>query len=238
MTSLSARLEEILGHRFRDPHVLAEAFLHDSFLHENPEPPLHSNERLEFLGDAWLDYAVADELYRRFPEAPEGVLTKFRAVVVQRSTLAGVAARLGLAEFMQMGHGEDRTGGRQRASNLAGLYEAVVGALLVDGGEAPAKAFVLRTLGETLTDLEAGAFPQDHKSALQEYCQARRWGAPDYRVTSTQGPPHAREFMVDVVLEGEVAGRGHGPSRQQAEKEAARAALATLQGSRDGAGPP
>ena len=216
-------LERLLEHRFRDRQVLDEAFLHDSFLHENPDPSLRSNERLEFLGDAWLGYAVASELFRRFPEAPEGTLTKLRAAAVQRSTLARVAGDLGLGEFMQMGQGEVRTGGRQRASILAGLYEAVVGALLVDGGEEVARAFVLRTLGPVLDDLDGVA--RDFKSELQEYCQAQRWAAPDYRVTATEGPPHARRFSVEVVIDGEVRGRGSGTSRREAEKQAAGEAL-------------
>ena len=219
-------LEGLLGHRFRDRSLLEQAFVHDSYLHENRNAATASNERLEFLGDAWLDYIVAEELFRRFPEAPEGELTKMRAVAVQTPSLAKVARELKLAEHLSLGRGEDQTGGRERASNLAGLYEALVGALLVDGGEKPARKFILRTLGDHLEKGPAGA--TDFKSALQEYCQARRWEAPSYRVVSTDGPVHARHFTVEVAVRDEVHGRGEGSNRREAEKEAAREALERL----------
>jgi ribonuclease III len=219
-------LEGLLGHRFRDRSLLEQAFVHDSYLHENRDTATASNERLEFLGDAWLDYVVAEELFRRFPEAPEGELTKMRAVAVQTPALAEVARTLKLADHLSLGRGEDQTGGRDRASNLAGLYEAVVGALLTDGGERPARKFVLRTLGEHLKRGPAGS--TDFKSALQEYCQARRWEAPSYRLVSSEGPPHARHFTVEVSVRDEVQGWGEGSNRREAEKEAARQALDRL----------
>lgn len=219
-------LEGLLGHRFRDRSLLEQAFIHDSYLHENPQAVKASNERLEFLGDAWLDYVVAEELFRRFPEAREGELTKMRAVAVQTAALADVARELKLAEHLSLGRGEDRTGGRNRASNLAALFEAVVGALLVDGGEKAARKFILRSLKDHLQKGPAGS--TDFKSALQEYCQARRWESPFYRVVSADGPAHSRHFTVDVVVQGEVRGRGQGSNRREAEKAAARKALEWL----------
>lgn len=226
MSEKLGALEGLLGHRFRDRSLLEQAFIHDSFLHENPQSAKASNERLEFLGDAWLDYVVAEELFRRFPDAPEGELTKMRAVAVQTPALAKVAKELNLAQHLSLGRGEDQTGGRHRASNLAGLYEAVVGALLVDGGEKPARKFILRTLRDHLEKGPAGS--TDFKSALQEYCQARRWEAPSYRVVSAEGPAHAHHFTVEVSVQDGVHGRGEGSNRREAEKEAAREALARL----------
>lgn len=202
--------------------------MHSSYLHENPGAPLASNERLEFLGDAFLGYVVAAELYQRFPEEPEGTLTRLRAGAVQRDTLAAVARGLGLGHYLLLGKGEERTGGRDRASNLASLYEAVVGALLLDGGEAVAREFVLRTLRDVLQAVAEGTLGADYKSQLQEYCQARGWVSPDYRVVTEEGPPHARRYVVEALVQGEALGHGMGPNKQGAEKDAARSALATL----------
>lgn len=226
MSDKLAPLDRLLGHRFRDRNLLEQALLHDSYLHENPQSPVLSNERLEFLGDAFLDYVVADELFRRFPHAREGNLTKLRAGAVQTGTLARTVRKLKLADHLQLGRGEAQTGGRDRNSNLAALYEAVVGALLLDGGEKAARRFVLRTLGEHL--MEGAAAAADYKSALQEYCQARRWEPPAYRVISAEGPAHARHFIVEVAVQDQVRGRGDGPNRRQAEKQAARVALGEL----------
>ncbi len=227
MSVNAAPIERLLAYRFRDRGLLAQAFVHDSYLHENPQAAISSNERLEFLGDAWLDFVVAEELFRRFPDAPEGQLTKMRAAAVQASTLARVTRELGLAEHLCLGRGEDQTGGRERASNLAGLYEAVVGAIFIDGGENRARRFVIQTLEKVLG--EAATVETDYKSALQEFCQARRWEPPSYRVEATEGPPHSLRFTVEVWVQRRMLGRGQGQSRREAEKSAARVALEVLQ---------
>ena len=224
-----AALQRQIGHSFVDERLLRQALVHRSYLHENLSFPMPSNERLEFLGDALLNYAVAAHLYRLFPEETEGTLTKLRAGVVQRDTLARVARGLDLGSHLLMGRGEEHTGGRERASNLAHLYEAVVGALLLDAGQQAAEAYVLVTLRDATRDVVAGTLGADYKSELQEFCQARKWDAPLYRITTEEGPPHARHFQVEVVVQGESLGRGAGPSRQRAEKEAARNALSALQ---------
>ena len=227
-TTVRKALEQALGHQFKDASLLQQAFVHRSYLHEQPQYPLGSNERLEFLGDALLDYAIAEELYRLFPEEPEGTLTKLRASLVQRDSLAGVAQTLGLGNHLLMGRGEERSGGRKRASNLSCVYEAVVGAILMDGGEAAAKTFVLSTLKGLLDATLQGDIIADHKSRLQEYCQANQRKGPDYQTISEEGPPHAKRFSVEVSVDGTVLGTGIGQSRQQAEKEAARAALEAI----------
>ncbi len=224
-----AELEQHLGFQFSDPKLLEQAFVHRSYLHENPDYPLASNERLEFLGDAILNYTVADELYRRFPEEPEGTLTKLRAGAVQRDTLARVAREMGLGQLLLLGRGEELTGGRERASNLSCVYEALAGAILIDAGQDRAKAFCLQTLQNALTSVIEGTMGADYKSQLQELVQARLLRGPMYKIVGEEGPPHARRFTVEVLVNDDVAGRGKGTSRQQAEKEAARNALLTLQ---------
>jgi len=222
-------LEQLFGHNFGDCDILRQAFVHSSYLHENPSFPLMSNERLEFLGDAFLNYVAAAYLYQRFPEEPEGTLTKLRAGAVQRDTLARVARSLDLGQYLLLGRGEERTGGRERASILANVYEAAVGALLVDGGEVTARAFVLRTLSDPLREVVAGTLGADFKSQLQEFCQARKWDAPVYQVVAEEGQPHAKRFQVQVLVHEEALGRGSGSNRQRAEKEAACQALTVLQ---------
>lgn len=222
-------LEQLLAHHFGDRDILRQAFVHSSYLHENPSFPLVSNERLEFLGDAFLNYVAAAELFHRFPEEPEGTLTKLRAGAVQSDTLARIARSLDFGQYLLLGRGEERTGGRERASNLANVYEAAVGALLLDGGETPARAFVLRTLSEPLQEVVAGTLGADYKSQLQEFCQARKWDPPVYQVVAEEGQPHAKRFQVQVVVQAEALGRGSGSNRQRAEKEAARQVLTVLQ---------
>ncbi|MSQ28664.1 MAG: ribonuclease III [Dehalococcoidia bacterium] len=222
------KLQESLGYRFQDERLLVQALLHRSYLHEVPEPPLESNERLEFLGDAWLNYVVAAELYQRCPTEPEGVMTKLRAALVQRDTLALVAGNLGLGPYLRLGRGEERSGGRRRSSNLSRAYEAIVGAILNDRGEHFAREFILATLSELFTSALVGEMGTDYKSELQEFCQARQWDATEYRLVSEQGPAHAKEFQVAFTLNGEILGQGAGMNRQQAEKVAAKEALAAL----------
>ena len=221
-------VQALLGHTFADPVLLQQALLHRSFLHENADYALLSNERLEFLGDAFLGYMVATELYRLYPDEPEGVLTKLRAGVVQGDTLAAAARALGLGGYLVMGRGEERTGGRNRTSNLAHVYEAIVGALLLDSGEIAAQTFVAKTLGNAIRDVSAGVLGADYKSALQELCQAQKWLPPVYQTIAEEGPAHAKRFEVAVVVNDKPQGHGEGSSRQRAEKAAAKVALAAL----------
>lgn len=233
-TSEWNQLEAILGCTFTDPALLRQALIHRSYLHEQPDYQGGSNERLEFLGDAWLNYVVADELYRRLPDQPEGVLTKLRAALVQRDTLAGIAQALDLGRFMLMGRGEESTGGRRRASNLSRVLEAIIGAILNDRGEGQARAFVWRLLEQPLADALAGRLGADFKSALLELCQAERWEGPEFRVIEETGPPHAKRFMVTVTVDGVPRGTGSGANLRTAEREAARRALEALRSPQTG----
>jgi len=218
----------VLGLGMKDPSLLQQALVHRSYLNEVRDRGLHDNERLEFLGDAVLNLAVAEHLYHLFPESTEGELSQMRAHVVRWDTLAAVAERIGLGRYLLLGKGEDLSGGRKRPSNLAGALEAVIGAVYLDGGLEAARQLVLRLLEPELERLATGQPVVDSKSELQRVVQARWHQIPRYRVVEAEGPDHAKTFTVEVVLGEQVLGRGQGRSKKQAELEAARQALQTL----------
>jgi len=222
-------LEGRLGVKFKDPTFLRQALVHSSYVNENPGLEPESNERLEFLGDAVLGLVVADELYGAFPDQDEGKLTELRAHLVRRDTLAKAARRLQLGEELLLGRGEDAGGGRHRPTNLAHAYEAIVGAIFLDGGFAGARRFVQRSLKPDFEAITERAFPFDPKSRLQEISQSRYQTTPAYRLVGASGPDHARRYTVEAVVDGHALGSGEGSSKQQAEKEAARRALESLE---------
>lgn len=221
-------LEKALGLSFRDGGLLRLALVHGSALNESPGQFDESNQRLEFLGDAVLGLVVAEELYRRHADWPEGRLTAARAAIVGGGALAGVGESLGLGEHQVMGRGEEASGGRRRPSNLAETFEAILGALLLDQGYEAARGFVLRLLASELAAAARGGGPSSPKSALQEMVQARGSSAPTYRILAEEGRGHDRLFTAEVLVDGEVAGRGAGPRKSLAEQEAARQALSAL----------
>lgn len=212
-----------LGHRFRDGSLLTRALTHRSWSAGRAEQA-SDGERLEFLGDAMLGLVVADWLFRHLPQAREGELTRKKQEVVRRETLERAARRLDLGSRLRLGPGEEATGGRGKASLLADAFEAVLGAVYVDGGVRAARAFVLRHLGEDLRAALAGA-TLDCKTALQEHFQVRWHRTPTYRIVKAAGPAHAPAFTSEVLVAGRVIGEGTGPTRKQAEQEAARVAL-------------
>ena len=218
-------LEARLRIKFKDPHLLRQALIHTSYLNENPGIGIGSNERLEFLGDAALGVVVAHQLYVEYPDVDEGKLTELRAHLVRRDTLARAAARFDLGEYLQLGRGEDAAGGRKRPTNLARGYEALVGAIFLDGGIVKARGFIKRSLRDELAKLRQSGMPHDPKSRLQEVIQSRWQTTPSYRLMKTEGPDHARRFTVQVVVSGKPLGTGEGRSKQMAEKAAAQEAL-------------
>ncbi|MQA00892.1 MAG: ribonuclease III [Dehalococcoidia bacterium] len=223
-----AVLEASIGFTFREPALLATALTHSSFANEHPDDPLPPNERLEFLGDAVLGMIVAEALYTRFPEIQEGRLTEWRAQLVCGPTLARVAAdRLDLGAWLRLGRGEEATGGREREGNLERALEAVVGAVYLDRDLDATRDFVDRMLRDDFEALEGGGDQLNPKGALQQLTQGV-FGRPDYSLLAAEGPEHDRRFRVQVRVDGVVVGEGEGTSKQQAEKEAAREALATL----------
>lgn len=221
-------LEDRLGVTFQDPSHLRQALVHRSYLNENPEAGLISNERLEFLGDAALGLVVAQRLYEIFPGHGEGLLTEFRAYLVRRDTLARAAERLALGEGLLLARGEELAGGRRRPSNLAAVFEAVAGAILVDQGLGAVYSFVTSALAHEFEAVRSGAVPMDPKSRLQILVQAQGQDLPEYRTLRVEGPEHARLFTIEVCLNGEMVGVGQGKTKRQAEREAARRALDKL----------
>ena len=214
---------------FKDPDLLLQALIHSSYVNENPQSARQSNERLEFLGDAVLGLIVADELFAAYPEQDEGKLTELRTYLVRRETLAKAARHLKLGEALLLGRGEEAGGGRSRPTNLSHAYEAVVGAIFLDAGLRTARGFVRRSLKPEFQAVAERAFPQDPKSRLQEITQSRYQSTPIYRLLEAAGPDHARQFTVEVVINGRTFGTGAGRSKQQAEKEAAQEALEHLE---------
>jgi ribonuclease-3 len=225
-----AYLQNILGVTFRDLSLLEQALVHRSYLNEDSDFPLSSNERLEFLGDSLLGCVIAEKLYTESPELSEGEMTKLRAALVRGETLARLASSLGLGDYLYLGRGEEASGGRARRSILAGALEAVVGAVLVDRGFARAKKFVLRLfdgeIGRAVRDEEMVV--HDYKSRLQELTQAQHQVTPVYRTIKEEGPDHAKEFTIEVIVNGSVIGAGRGKSKRIAEMEAAKTALEGL----------
>lgn len=217
-----------LGLKFKDEGLLQEALTHRSYLNENKKSHLISNERLEFLGDAILSLIVSHFLYQKFSSFPEGDLTNLRASLVKTKTLAMVAQKLGLGDYLLLSKGEEEGGGRKNQGILADTFEAVIGALFLDSGLVITTDFVKRHLLPLLPEIiEKEAF-RDYKSLLQEKVQREKKVAPVYRVLKTTGPDHKRIFTIGVYVTKEEAGRGSGYSKQEAEQEAAKAALEKL----------
>jgi ribonuclease-3 len=220
-------LVDRLGLHFSDYLLLSRALTHRSYLNEHPEA-LEDNERLEFLGDAVLDFLVGAWLYNRFPEMTEGELTRLRSALVRTEQLAEFGLQIGLGKSMHLGRGEAESGGRQRQALLCATFEALIGALYLDSG-IPAVVEFIEPLLEAVADqiLDSGA-AQDPKSLLQEWAQAQGNGAPTYRTISASGPDHAKVFEVEVFINGQKMGSGRGNSKQSAAKSAAKEAMSVL----------
>lgn len=220
---LSARAQELLGHTFQDTRLLDTSLTHSSVANTRVE----SNERLEFLGDAILGMVVCEELYRRFTHWLEGDLTKVKSVVVSRRICAEIADTTGLTELLRLGNG---IGGKHNlpTSLRAAVYEAVIGALFLDGGIEVAKRFILQTMSPHLTAATASASHENYKSSLQQYAQRRLAATPEYETLDEQGPDHSKCFEICVVLDGQRFPSAWGPSKKDAEQEAAKRALEIL----------
>ncbi len=223
-------LQATLGVNFGDLSLLQQALVHRSYLNENPDLPLASNERLEFLGDAVLGFVVAEEIYHRFPDLSEGELTKLRSALVRGETLGRVALSLNLGEYLYLGHGEEESGGRRRTRNLGCTLEAIIGAVLIDQGLDAAKSFILSILGSELERAIEDKLVADYKSRLQQVIQSKRKITPVYRTIEEVGPDHAKLFTVEVMAGDSILGQGSGPNKRAAEMEAAREALEGLGG--------
>lgn len=220
-------LEKKLGHAFRDRALLATALTHSSYANENRGRG-ECNERLEFLGDSVLGMVVADALYRRFPELPEGRMTRLRAQLVCEESLHRVASELGLGEYVRLGRGEEHTGGRRRTSILADAVEAVIAAMYLDGGLGTAKAFIERQILSALDGAGPVMRVEDCKTELQELVQKKSGQSLSYELLGESGPDHDKTFTSQVCLNGRPIGSGSGRTKKEAEQAAARAALEAL----------
>ncbi len=218
-------LAQRLGVTFHDIGLLHTALVHTSYANEAQGRVAH-NERLEFLGDAVLELASSTYLYTHFPSLPEGELTKTRASIVCSAALAKIAARLGLGEYLLLGHGEEMSGGRARTTNLEDAFEAVLGAIYLDQGWEAARDYALRQLAPEFDQVRHGENLQDYKTLLQELVQKTPGSTIAYELLEATGPDHAKHYRYAVVIDGKTCGEGEGSSKKEAEQQAARMALA------------
>jgi ribonuclease-3 len=221
-------LQQAIGITFRDVSLLQQAFIHSSYINENPGSQLSDNERLEFLGDAILSFVIAEALYGEFTQFGEGELTEIRISLIRQETLAEVASTLKLGDYILLGKGEESSGGRQRQTNLADAFEALIGAIFLDQGLDAARGFVLSKLHIRLEEIKDKGIGRNYKALLQEFTQAKYKQLPTYRVVEASGPDHDKGFTVEVVLGDRVSGTGSGKSKRAAEMDAARAAWEKL----------
>lgn len=224
-----AQFQAINGLRFRDTSLLQQALTHRSYVNEHEGANLSDNERLEFLGDAVLDFVSGEMLYQRFPDMPEGDLTRLRAALVRTESLAALAVRCRLGEALRMGKGEEKGGGRERPNNLCGGFEAVMGALYLDQGYNAVRDFVTPQLLTRLEEVFAASLDRDARSVLQEISQAEYNLTPAYRLVDASGPEHEKEFVFEALIGTQVVGRGTGRSKQAASQAAAQNALERLE---------
>ena len=213
---------------FKNKALLQRALTHRSYLNENPDYPLEDNERLEFLGDAILDFIIGEYLYHRFPEMAEGRLTNLRSALVRTERLAYFAGLINLGDYLYLGHGEDESGGRQRAAILCDAFEALIGALYLDKGVEPTRDFVYNLIEPSLEEILNSDSEKDAKSQLQEVAQSHYQLTPTYRTVNEEGPDHAKEFTVEAMIGEQIYGRGKGYSKQTAAQAAAQRALDAL----------
>lgn len=214
-----------IGIEFSNPDTLVQAFVHRSYLNENPKFRLSHNERLEFLGDAVLELAVTEELYAKYPEKPEGELTSFRAALVNAKMLSEIAERLGMNDYLLMSRGEAKDTGRARQVLLANAMEAVIGAIYLDKGYGAAKDFIATYILVHLPEVIERRLFKDPKSLFQEIAQDKIGITPSYRVLKEWGPDHDRHFVVGLYLNDELVAEGEGHSKQTAEVNAAEKGL-------------
>ena len=218
-------LEEKLGVVFANKDLLLQALTHRSYLNENPDFELGHNERLEFLGDAVLELVVTEELYKRFPDKPEGDLTSFRAALVNSNMLAEVASDMGVNDFLLLSRGEAKDIGRARQFILANAFEAIIGAIYLDGHYEVSQSFIHRILLPHLEEVLEKKLYKDPKSLFQEFAQEHAGVTPTYEVIREWGPDHDKHFVVGIYPGEELIAEGEGRSKQTAQEEAARKGL-------------
>jgi ribonuclease III len=218
-------LERKLNIVFRNKDLLTQAFIHRSYLNENPQVQLGNNERLEFLGDAVLELVATEILYAKYPAEPEGKLTSWRAALVNTKMISSVALRLGFGDFLLLSKGESKEAGKSRQYILANTFEAFIGGLYLDQGFGASADFIKKNLMTELPKIIDQELYKDAKSRFQEVAQEKAKVTPTYQVLEEQGPDHAKYFLVGVYLGAELVAKGGGYSKQEAEEETAKVAL-------------
>jgi ribonuclease-3 len=221
-------LERAIGYTFTDRLILHEALTHRSFVNETGDKSVKDNERLEFFGDAVIDFFLSEQLFEHFPDSSEGELTRIRASLVDEESLAQLAARLDLGMYLFLGRGEEKSGGRGKKSILADAYEALVAAVYLDGGVRPAKSLIGGHFVPLMERYANGTISRDYKTEFQELTQALRGATPRYILKKSSGPDHDRVFTVETCVGGECLGEGSGRSKKEAEQAAARQGFARL----------
>ena len=222
-------LEEILGYRFKNEALLSQALTHRSFVNENEQERLRNNESLEFLGDAVLGFLISSRIFQHYPDLTEGELSKIKAYLVSAANLVRLAEDIQLGDYVRLSRGEEKTGGRKKRAIIVDTYEAIIGAIYLDGGVEAASDFVGRQVDSFLEKLDPGQLTYgDFKSALQE--QLHNLGRPEpvYRVVKEIGPDHKKTFVVQVVIQGEIVAESTGRTKKEAQQSAARLALESL----------
>ena len=220
-----SQLEKKLDIKFKNKDLLTQAFTHRSYLNENPNFYLEHNERLEFLGDAVLELAVTEELYKKYPKKPEGELTNWRAALVNAKILGELAGELGLNDYLLLSRGEAKELGKARQYILANTFESLIGALYLDRGFTECQKFIKKNLLTKLSEIIEKGLYKGAKSKFQEEAQEKRGVTPAYRVLEEWGPDHKKHFIIGVFLGEELITKGEGSSKQEAEEDAAKHAL-------------
>jgi ribonuclease III len=227
-------LERQIGYRFKDRGVLEHAMTHRSRVHEDASGGVFDNESMEFLGDSVLGFVIADMLFREFPQHNEGQKSKLKASIVSAASLARLAEKINIGEYLILGRGEEKTGGRRKQALIADGYEALIAAIYLDGGVDAVRGFIQRQFADLIEEARRtgahAAFTEDYKSALQEWLQSHDRGLPSYRLASEAGPAHRRLFDVEVLVEGEPIARAEGKTKKEAAQAAAKLALERLAG--------
>lgn len=224
----ASQIQKKIGYKFRDVSQLILALKHRSYVYAQDQSGVHSNERLEFLGDAVLDLIVSEYLYQVFPERREGGLTQLRSALVNKVTLAAKAQQMNLGKYLLLSEGEARAGGRHRGSILSDAYESLIGAIFLDGGIEPARRFIMESLLNNVEKFDTPHQWMNYKSVLLEYTQSEGKGQPRYRIEAEEGPDHRKIFTVEVYIAGLPVGKGTGSSKKDAEQSAARDATERL----------
>ncbi|MDQ6985155.1 MAG: ribonuclease III [Candidatus Dojkabacteria bacterium] len=229
MSSEIKKFQDVLNFQFNNFDLLIEALTHRSYINENKEEDTSNNERLEFIGDAVLELVTTEYLFHKYPNKPEGDLTSFRSALVRTESLAEESTKLGVGEFIRMSKGEESTGGRERSYILANTFEAITGAIYLDQGYDKAREYLMSTVLKKTEEIVENRLDIDPKSKLQEMSQEIIKETPSYKLKSSTGPDHSKTFTMCLVINDIELTTGKGKSKQEAEQNAAKAALDSWQ---------